>query len=83
MQSILIEAIWEKVENKELLKELGCKMAFKGVITNKRQFTQLDRITSAEDQKLLYARSAVMKKLKNRKHRILFQYSPTMLKAQR
>ena len=60
----LVEAVWERIESRELLEKLGCKMAFKGMITNKRQFTQLDRITSAEDQKLLYDRTAVMKKLK-------------------
>lgn len=38
----LIETVRERIKNSELLEQLGCKMAFKGVITNKRQFTQLD-----------------------------------------
>ena len=60
----LIETVWKKIESKELLKELGCRMAFKGVITNKRQFTQLEGTTSAEDTKLLYDRTSAMQKLK-------------------
>ena len=62
----LIETVREKIESKELLKELGCRMAFKGTITNKRQFTQLDGTTSAEDSMLLYDRTAAMKKLKTK-----------------
>ena len=62
----LIETVWEKIESKELLKELGCRMAFKGVITNKRQFTQLDGTTSAEDTKLFYDRTSAMQKLKTK-----------------
>lgn len=57
----LIETVWEKIESKELLKELGCRMAFKGRITNKRQFTQLDGTAYSEDSRQLYDRTSAMK----------------------
>lgn len=60
----LVEAVWERIESSELLEKLGCRMAFKGVITNKRQFTQLDGMTSAEDPRQLYDRTSVMKRPK-------------------
>ena len=56
----LIESVRERIKNNELLEQLGCKMAFKGVITNKRQFTQLDGTTSAEDPRQLYDRTSAM-----------------------
>ena len=56
----LIESVRERIKNSELLEQLGCKMAFKGVITNKRQFTQLDGTTSAEDPRQLYDRTSAM-----------------------
>ena len=56
----LVEAVWERIESSELLEKLGCRMAFKGVITNKRQFTQLDGTTSAEDPRQLYDRTSAM-----------------------
>ena len=56
----LLETVWERIKSKELLNGLGCKMAFKGVITNKKQFTQLDGTTSAEDPRQLYDRTSAM-----------------------
>ena len=56
----LIETVWKRIDNSELLEQLGCKMAFKGVITNKKQFTQLDGTTSAEDPRQLYDRTSAM-----------------------
>lgn len=56
----LIESVRERIKNNELLEQLGCKMAFKGVITNKKQFTQLDGTTSAEDPRQLYDRTSAM-----------------------
>ena len=40
-------------------------MASKGTIMNKRQFTQLDGTTSAEDSRQLYDKISAMKKLKS------------------
>ena len=56
----LIETVWERIKSKELLKSFGCEMAFRGVITNKKQFTQLDGTTSAEDPRQLYDRTSAM-----------------------
>ena len=54
----LVEAEWERIMDENLLKELGCKLAFCGFITNKKQFTKLDKTLSVEDDRLLCERAA-------------------------
>ena len=52
----LVEAMWKRINDKDLLYKLGCKQAFSGVITNKKQFTALKNTTTEEDERLISER---------------------------
>lgn len=49
----LFETKWKAVTDKTILDRLGCKNLFAGVITNTRQFSELKKEFSVEDESIL------------------------------
>ncbi len=55
----LVEAVWKKIDDRGLLRKLGCKIAFSGVITNKKQFTALKSTITEEDERFFSDRVSI------------------------